>query len=469
MNNINGLNAGAAPRPGRIAPGYRRETPHSTAWRQRSETYSGLPAGAKHPHDLIDALRHARASLGLSDSELALISDLYAATQPADWQPGCRPMAWPSNDTLASRHGKSISAIQRMTRKLAEKGFLVMRDSPTGKRYGFRNADGRIIKAYGFDLSLLAVRFEEFRALVAERKAADAQIRALRANGYIAKKRLLATIEAADAAGLWTTFWEQTEADTIQLASRLAKSRDVSQLRSIAHALDALLASALDVFQKAAGNPIPEPSPAPTSSSQEPDPLCAHGASATLNNSTDFPLNMRGNKAHQGCNPRPAAAQPEFATPGFVESRATRDPLRHVDPDAILARVPELVTARDPALTGWHALSDALGKLRHRYEISHRLWAEGVDSIGKDMALAIMAIMVMNGRNHYMSPGGCFRRMIERAKSGELDILRSYFGLLRHLPSELAPAPLSTADDQTAASPTNSLANILGAVKERLN
>ena len=55
-----------------------------------------------------------------------------------------------------------------------------MRDSETGKRYGRRDPEGRIIEAYGFDLSPLAYRHDEFIRIAAEAKAEREQMKGLR-------------------------------------------------------------------------------------------------------------------------------------------------------------------------------------------------------------------------------------------------------------------------------------------------
>ena len=54
--------------------------------------------------------------------------------------------------------------MQALNRTLAEAGIFVMRDDPQGRRYGHRDEKtGRITKAFGFDLSLLAERHGEFK------------------------------------------------------------------------------------------------------------------------------------------------------------------------------------------------------------------------------------------------------------------------------------------------------------------
>jgi replication initiation protein RepC len=60
--------------------------------------------------------------------------------------------------------------VKSLNRALFEAGIFVIRDNEQGKRYGRRAPDGRIIEAFGFDLSPLAQRYHEFVQLAAEAK-----------------------------------------------------------------------------------------------------------------------------------------------------------------------------------------------------------------------------------------------------------------------------------------------------------
>jgi replication initiation protein RepC len=55
-----------------------------------------------------------------------------------------------------------------------------MKDSPNGKRYGVRDRAGRIMEAYGFDLSPIATRHAEFMRLADEARAERAEMGRLR-------------------------------------------------------------------------------------------------------------------------------------------------------------------------------------------------------------------------------------------------------------------------------------------------
>lgn len=98
---------------------------------------------------------------------------------PHDWKKGSRPIAWPS-----AREQQEYLQLKTLNRVLYEAGiFRDARDDPQGKRYGRRGADKRIIEAYGFDLSPLATRYEEFVRL-----AAEAQIERTRAKAPNARQ-----------------------------------------------------------------------------------------------------------------------------------------------------------------------------------------------------------------------------------------------------------------------------------------
>ena len=95
----------------------------------------------------------------------------------------------------------------------------------------------------------------------------------------------------------------------------------------------------------------------------------------------------------------------------------------------LIAGAPELARAIDAAAADWTDLEAACLPLLHRYEISRHLWDDAELRVGSRMATAIFAIMLAHGRDHYQSPGGYFRRMVERHERGELYLLPSYFGL----------------------------------------
>ena len=90
---------------------------------------------------------------------------------------------WPSALLQQEALGVSETQAKRLNRHLIELGLVTMKDSPNGKRYGRRDARGRIVEAYGFDLSPLAARYQEFVQLAEEGRAEREMIGTLAPTG----------------------------------------------------------------------------------------------------------------------------------------------------------------------------------------------------------------------------------------------------------------------------------------------
>ena len=94
--------------------------------------------------------------------------------------------------TAAKTTGRSRTSILRAA------NLMTPVDSPTGRRWGHRDAKtGKIVEAYGFDLSPIGLRHAEFVA-IAERAAAEERERAaLRRRLTIARKAIQQITETA--------------------------------------------------------------------------------------------------------------------------------------------------------------------------------------------------------------------------------------------------------------------------------
>ena len=112
-----------------------------------------------------------------------------------------------------SRIARRVSETQakRVNQYLIELGLITMKDSPNGKRYGRRDARGRIVEAYGFDLSPLAARYQEFVQLAEEGRAEREAMGRLRRRATIARKGIVQILETARDYDLrgeeWPTSW----------------------------------------------------------------------------------------------------------------------------------------------------------------------------------------------------------------------------------------------------------------------
>src|SRR6202047_5489601 len=163
--------------------GFRRLTPGLLKVDRTAESFAGLPDGVTAHGQLLAGLQAAASRLGLSTRLVHTVGWLVKFTQPQDWERGGRPSVWPSALLQQEALGLSETQAKRLNRCLIEAGLVTMKDSPNGKRYGKRDPKGRIVEAYGFDLSPLAARYAEFVRLAEEGRAEREAMGGLRRRG----------------------------------------------------------------------------------------------------------------------------------------------------------------------------------------------------------------------------------------------------------------------------------------------
>jgi hypothetical protein len=147
------------------------------------------------------AIKRVGAHIGLKAGDLLLLDTLGAFTQTQDWEEGRRPIVWASNAYLMEQTGFSLSALKRHARRLVEAGVISFKDSPNGKRWGRRDEEGVIIEAYGFDLSPLSARAEEFEQLHMEIQAERALCQRLKRQITVSRRMIRARICTSDVHG----------------------------------------------------------------------------------------------------------------------------------------------------------------------------------------------------------------------------------------------------------------------------
>jgi replication initiation protein RepC len=127
--------------------------------------------------------------------------------------------------------------VQYLIRALVDERLIVPVDSPTGRRWGHRHpVSGKIVEAYGFDLSPLAVRYLEFME-AAEQARQDREARArLRRRLTIARKAIRQISEAALEADLAGQNWQQWAEDAMRVAKDIDNDTPLEALlRAVAN------------------------------------------------------------------------------------------------------------------------------------------------------------------------------------------------------------------------------------------
>jgi replication initiation protein RepC len=177
-----------------------------------ADGFKGLPAGTAKPLRFLAAFEEAEPYLNLPPQATKLVRWLIRQTRPCDWEEGSRPIAWPSARRQQELLGLSPGRVKALNRVLFGAGIFVLRDHPTGKRFGRRGADGRIVEAYGFDLSPLALRYDEFVRIAAEATAERERMRRLRTRATLARRAVTQASEALARLAALPEEWPQLKA-----------------------------------------------------------------------------------------------------------------------------------------------------------------------------------------------------------------------------------------------------------------
>ena len=139
--------------------------------------------------------------------------------------------------------------------------------------------------------------------------------------------------------------------------------------------------------------------------------------------------------AHKDCSlsPAEAAAKPDRAGDTAVQAAPVRtdsSPLMRLTIEELLILAPRLRTYLTTPRPVWRDIVDAADWLRGEMGISRPLWGEACVAMGRECAAVAVALVSARPAEHFRtSPGGYFHGMVAKAKAGELNLVRTIWGL----------------------------------------
>ena len=391
-----------------------------------ADHYMGLPEGVSKAM-LLDRFERAAPRLDIGEGVVRLIRTLVRVTFEKDWEGGYRPLAWPSNDALGQELDRSRTAIQGLIRAAVKAGLVHMKDSGNGKRYGYRGDRGEIIEAFGFDLSPLAVRYDEFADIAAARGIEQARRRALRRKvGEL--RREIRTLSADALERGWGGFPWPAAVD--QASGRLPRSPTLGELEALEGEMTELLAAVDKAWLGAREQGHKEEDIGPRGSN----------FGAQKEPTTQPPSEKDTYPAWQK---EVVAARSEAPSAGgwAAEPSMTEETLPL---SLVLEAIPELhAYLDDPGSAAWEQVVAAAYEVALRLGINLSAWREARETMGANRAAVAVATVLarfMAGEIS-KSAGGYLRAMCERERAGGLHLLPSLYGLKeRHHPRRKASA-----------------------------
>ena len=391
-----------------MACGLRKLTTNHLIAARLAERARGLPAGVKHPHQLLAAMRRAAPYLGYTRL-LALMEELFRWTQPQDWMPDADPVVWPSNEQLAVALDCSERHVSRLIAAAIEARLIVARDGSDRKRRGYRES-GRIIWAWGLSLRPMAGRYADFIEAAQAGEAARASCRTLRRQAGAARQAIAQLIELARTQSLPTSALEELLRAACHASSDLKASDDPERLEQVLREIDSLRVRATEWLERAvnslnmSGSDDSHVSPIlPTKKSREP-------IGSTV-------------MACEKMTPPPTLA---------CTQASERIPDRlNLAPTELIRLAPKLESYLLTDHPNWNNVADAAALLSQHLGISKSLYGEACRTLGRTPATVAIAVISTKRADyfHTSGPGGYLRGMLRRAERGQLFLDRSIFGL----------------------------------------
>jgi replication initiation protein RepC len=430
----------------RLATGLRKLTPPMLGTIQVAETYRFT--AAMPPGQALAAFKAAAPYLGFRPSTVHAVDWLFRFTDPVDWQPSSRPIVWPSAAMQQQEMGLGASQVKNLNRHLVELGLVVMRDSPNGKRYGRRSPQGRIIEAYGFDLSPIASRFAEFQAVAQAGKEERTRLQALRRRATIARNGIRQLLETAveqritgvewdacrDAAGSATRgVAGRRNSEEMEMAVATLERTQSEMRRCLEVVLETRRDSQTTGDRKAVdNNPMqPENWPHITTTNQLLNPKDTVIASKE----SSFAAASTSHSAHTTKEPpkHGVAQGADNLNRGKDTSRTDSGSLLKITPAELTRLAPRLKPYLRDAVPKWPEIVEAADWLRDEMGVSKSIWGDACLAMGREQAAIAIAIVSAKPPGHFRgSPGAYFHGMVSKAKSGELHLARTIWGMRGH-------------------------------------
>jgi replication initiation protein RepC len=295
-------------------------------------------------------------------------------------------VVFPSNRELSLRaHGIPASTLRRHVAALVQAGLILRRDSPNGKRYARRAAGGGIEQAFGFDLSPLVARVDEFadRAarVIEERRAIDALREQITLARREIAKMLAFGVERRVDADLSALHREYRE--LLDGRPRAARRETLEPLAAALADLSGRILCILERYIGAAAN---------GDARAEPQRAAAEGGDV---NGLATAEAAHAEPQHEASPPVPVRLLAETC-PDFV------DYARH-----------GLRTARD--------VSDTAAIVRPLLGVSPSAWEDACAAMGPGPASVTLALILQRG-NAIRNPGGYLRTLARRASAGHFSV-----------------------------------------------
>jgi replication initiation protein RepC len=347
-------------------------------------------------------LCEGKSVVGVGDRALAVLAGLLSFYPDDELSEENGLIVFPSNRQLSLRaHGMAYATLRRHLAALVERGIVLRRDSPNGKRYARKGRAGELEDAFGFSLAPLLARAEEFGEAAERVRAENRALKLMRERITLQRRDIGKLIDAAieeGAPGPWEALWRRYRA----VVDRLPRKASLGELEPFAIELDEIrgeVDNALKTFMDAE-NPSANESQNERQQSDSNTNALHEFEPASEKAWGEAELELETKAAQR----RPARKYPQTYPLGLV-----------------LKACPDIADYALDGIANWRDLMATTAQVRGYLGVSPSAYEEACHVMGQECA-AIVVACILQRANHIHSAGGYLRALSEKARAGQFSV-----------------------------------------------
>ena len=379
---------------------------------------------------IFHAIRDAKEPLGATDRALAILNALLSFHPENELTTEGELIVWPSNEQLTARaNGMSPATLRRHLACLVDCGLIIRRDSPNGKRFARKGRGGQVEQAYGFDLSPIVARAEEFKELAEAVQAEKRAYKAVRERLTLLRRDIVKMIDAGIEEGVPGNWGLMTR--TYQdIMARRPRTAPRQVLEAICEDLELLWAEVhetLESFTK------------------------SQNMSA---NESHFERHIQNSNPESISESERGSRKEDEASGTPTENDNLRSlPKRELPLGIVLDACKDWrELAKGGEIRSWRDFLAAAEVARPFLGVSPSAWQEACDVLGERDAAIVLAAILQRG-DHINSPGGYLRSLTDKARAGKFSVWPMIMALLNaKLEANKAATQASSQAQQTSES-----------------
>jgi replication initiation protein RepC len=387
------------------------------------------PEKFAHKWNVFRAICAARSRLGVSERAMAVL-DALLTFHPETILAGEDLVVFPSNRQLSLRaHGMAPATLRRHLAVLVDAGLIVRRDSPNGKRYARKDGAGDVEVAFGFDLSPLVARADEFEALAEVVRAEERALKRVRERITICRRDIAKMIVTGLEEGVPTRVAGQGPADWTEvhemfraIVARIPRTATRAELEPVAEELALLSAEVLNLLE----THVKSQNISVNESQTE-----RHIQNSNPKYSPDLEPSLRKGRVADFSLTNVDCRAPQKSQDQDDANSSKRGATIKTYPfGMVLEACPDIADYAKEGISSWRDLIATAGLARAALGISADAWCEAQETMGATDAAVVIAAILQKAEA-IASPGGYLRALSAKARAKEFSIGPVLMALLR--------------------------------------